>query len=404
MEEPPPKKQKEQPNVPQLRRQYLDKVKGLHLGGDRRYLQKMWNDLITDRAEGWSFAETMAFIQDQETAGDAKVSVLLSYHLSTNNVPWRHWFFLDFWDVARDFKYSPDNDKEIPFSWMKGMGKNYVDNKIPSQHHEDDAIFWKVRWRVYYMWMTMFERRCMKYFADFTLGASTLRHQRATRESVEIDTVAKKVTFTLDGSERNVAWLFGTVYKEHNPNAGRNFDWAAWDKKYGFVYKAWCAWNLFQAHAPDKRISDYQKMCGKAVINQQPRVGKHQYEVRAKRYEYNFPPEAVEAFMRSYVFTMVIRGTLTTHRTIHNAKPELYVGPFMLYEVYPDVCKEQQGGAPTMNLLDASKKLGYAIALVTDGKTHIHWPLLEQLPLCPRRIDKADPERRAIQFLGSHAK
>jgi len=61
-------------------------------------------------------------------------------------------------------------------------------------------------------------------------------------------------------------------------------------------------------------------------------------------------------------------------------------------------------GPLLQDVLEASEELGFVVVKPLDdeeGLVETIWPTLNRLPMCPRRIDRKDPEQRAVQFLGA---
>lgn len=371
-------------------------------GGGRGTAYKIWDAIILESQ--WTFRDTLDIISSMRTPEDATAAFWLSEYLANNDFPWKHWFFAEFGDVVRDLKIDP-HDAEIPYYWLRVARK-----KAASDPHPDDVLFTKVPWRSAYMWTAMFRRRCAKYYAEFYLRFQKKHYYRsgwndpeemtnfsAMRDSVELvetgDGVMtvnytdkwgrKKIVHNIDEEVADVARM--------GEGGGERLR-----QTYGIVARAWMMWQNVRRNATTRSDPDFFNELGKKVIRLQPNVGKDRAHVaKGDEFEYNFGPEDVDCFMRYYMVRMVVVGSIP--QTIDDWNPvELHTFRWaeLLYHV---------DGPILQDVLEASEALGFVVvkALDDEGLVETIWPQLNRLPLCPRRIDKRDPEKRAVQFLGA---
>jgi hypothetical protein len=371
---------------------YRIKMEQLRIGGDRRLVDVVIGKLLSESR--WSFKDTMDFIQSQSTTGDAKLSVLISDFLSRDNAQWKYWFFDEFRDVVVDLHLSWHNPR-IPYPWLELAITN-----AHLQRHQDDGLFINVPWRSCYMWTAMFRRRCAKYYADFYLSWEEVvsqtekdpayAHARDTvvikEDSVKVDVLFSQIWHE---SARSVDYLLSG--SEYASLAVRRYEDA-----YGIVAKAWISWKRMWNWTPHENLSRFiDPLTREKRILVDPNVGVDRFNVQQKRYSYNFTPQTVECFMRWYCDEMSLQGTFPISFEEEEQYP-LGVYTFDHDNLSPEIDAED---VRKRTIHGTSMALGF---LVIDPKTQEeHWPLLEQLPLCPRRNDTRDPEQRAVQFLGA---
>ena len=402
----PTKVRKHVMTVDELRASYKAKIVPIVVGGDRNLLGKVMHELIMESE--WRFMDVMYFIQDPVTAGDAKLSVLISDHLTRDNLQWRHWFFAEFPEIVRDLRLDP-RVEEIPYPWLQRSLQKL--RTSPGLRHEDDVLFLQVPWRSCYMWTAMFERRCRKYYADFCLHSTQRvfgpvgRTILDTVKLVEYEEGEKDVVYLPDPDDDPAEESIDSVYAalEHHVdvNAVHLYTMNGWDIVYGSVYKAWCAWRVFLlgARIRGRLYRNFGGEEGTYVIAKHPRAGSDRQPTRSDEgvYTYNFEPRTVESFIRWYCIQMVNNGRLATSQEEHDEHYEQFVGVYRAYDPFP----LSPGNLMTVRLSihDGSIRLGFLD--VDDVTQEEHWRYLEDLAMCPRRTHKGDPERRAVQFLGA---
>jgi hypothetical protein len=407
---PASKREKKKMTIDELRTSYTNKIQPVYRKYDRNVFLQIWRTLMLD--SNWTFKDALNFISG--AAGreqrDIVIAVALNDFIAHDDLPWKHWFFMEFPDIVRDLKMTWD-DPDIPYPWLR-KSWNRVRNNVAFQH-EDDPLFLDVIWRSCYMWTAMFRRQCAKYYAYFYIAREqnvqmVLELQsdidwKFVRESVVVDEV-DGYTEILVGKRKLGARKKPKEYDLDHEFAAREFvlfpehrqDWA---DAFSVIPKAWVAWRNFIRFAVSKKgaLEEYAKpwvnALGERRITQRSNVGKESGRDMEKLYAYNFTPQTVEAYIRWYCQQLMPSKNHAAE--LLNAQ---FLGPYKakLFDAVYDT--QTQMHIRTVYMEDGSALMGFLKYHSKTGEEM--WPLLDHLPLCPRRIKKKDPEKRAIQFLG----
>jgi hypothetical protein len=416
-------------SVADLRRAYLEKVEEhVHSGVDRNVMDRIWDNLIA--SSGWTFLDTMEFIQNSSSSsGDAKISVFLSEYMSRVNLPWKYWFFEEFPEQVKDMRMDWSNNN-IPYPWLQASIDRIVKDK--RLQHQDDALFIHVPWRSCYMWTRAFVRICHKYYADYSLrwedmsqrtnlkvrmiaGTGLGRRSKNVPRIPPLSEARKSVVFVQKGGhtyaevdtltpESNfrvmdrlpVEVLFARRYGPH-------IRWLEhWSTNTSIMLKAYMAfhtWIQELRSTEEEALRVQQEYHNKrpAFLNEWPNIGKDGEDVAQGRFEYNFTPATVDAFIRWYVTrTKTLRITI-----VFNSGGSTALGNDLVFSMSDEIVDPQpnMGGRLVRVTLEEGNVVHKFVEIDPETQKE-HWPLLEQLPLCPRRIDTQDPEQRAVQFLG----
>jgi hypothetical protein len=405
------KREKKKMTIDELRASYTSKIQPLFHTYDRNVFLQIWRLLIVE--SGWTFKDVLNFISGSGEGNDQRdifIAVALNDYIAHNDFPWKHWFFVEFPDIVRDLKMTWA-DPDIPYPWLRKSWER-VRNNVTFQH-EDDTLFVDVVWRSCYMWTAMFRRQCAKYYAHFyittrqrlarTNADKTTTDWAYARQSVTIDEVdgrteityaqediskKKVVVVTYDLDEKFGRWRFGIEEEREG-----------WADAYSVVAKAWVAWSDFwisarTGHGVEEYAQHWLTGQGERRFLHRSNVGKESGRDMEKMYTYNFTPQTVEAYIRWYCAQLVPATDTSIHllgggaHTVYQRK---------LFDSTYD--KQTQRHQLAYYIEDTSVMLGFLKYHAKTGEEQ--WPLLDRLPMCPRRIYKRDPEKRAVQFLGA---
>jgi len=407
------KRRKEKMTVAELRQSYREKIAPGIRTMDRNVLNQMWNTTIVHAK--WTFKDTLDIITSlNETQGDIVIAVMLSEYLASNNFPWKHWFFMEFGDVVRDLRME-QNDPKIPYPWLALAFKRNL--KKPELQHDDDALFVNVPWRSCYMWTAMFRRRCAKYYAEFHLRYRQRNRKNYTRTFDDPEEMtnfkAMRDSVFIEEAFDGIATVY-YVDKWGRKSVVHNIDEEFADtghvtrgashfrNTYGIVARTWMMWQFTHYGLKQTDAPEFFDNAGNKRILIQPNVGKDRAHVTAGEFQYNFTPQVVECFLRWYMNRMATVGTIppSIGDWTFADKDEFGLAE-ELYDIRERPFPRQRD---IRRVMDTSVDLGFLVRHKqppTGDKYILKWPLLKRLPLCPRRITKADPEKRAVQFLGA---
>lgn len=414
---PASKRKKKKMTVAELRESYTEKIRSVYPLYERNVFLIVWRTLIAD--SNWTFKDALNFISDSIATCEERyiaIAVAMNDFIAHDDLPWKHWFFMEFPDIVRDLKMTWD-DPDIPYPWLRESWNRVRNN--PEFQHKDDPLFLDVIWRSVYMWTAMFRRRCAKYYAEFYLryrqrmrpreariraydDPEEMRDFGAMRDSVMLHDTSDGIMTVKYVDAWGGKSVLHDVDDDFVKSCKARIEGHHLRKKYGIVARAWMMWQFVGLEATKIQDPDFFNELGKRVIRVQPNVGEDRAHVMADEFEYNFGPEHVEAFMRQYMERMSDVGSIPPIldddwesdddvdedwvRLLYDVKTRIYPFEDLVYHV-----------------LETSLTLGFAVIKTLNnnkGLMEVDWPTMNKLPMCPRRIKKTDPEKRAIQFLG----
>ena len=419
-------------SVNELRETYTNKVRQHARGVDQNIMDKIWSELIA--SSGWTFLDAMEFIQQSsqgagDAGGDAKIAVFLSVYLSHNNLPWKYWFFQEFPLIARQLNMDWRTDV-LPYPWLqKSIDRVHGNKRL---QHEDDVLFFAVPWRSCYMWTRMFVRMCDKYYADYTLrwddmhqrtnlkirmraGTNLGRRNSQMPRTPPLEEARKSVTFVQKGGRTYAEVDIFTAESKFATKQRMLVD-TLFSRRYGLkiawiekwldektamfrAYMAFRYWIREVRHTEEQALREEREYYTKhpAFLQEWPNVGNDGPDVANGKYEYNFTPTTVESFIRWYLGetrrSSLYVGVLTLQGGSEFA---LQMQTALLDEMYGEWPNE--GRLTQGHLHEGNVANGFVVIGPEIGQES--WWALEQLDVCPRRITNADPEKRAVQFLG----
>lgn len=382
---------------------------------------RMWLQLILD--SGWSFKDTMAFIQESLSASPA-VGVHLSIALSEINAIWKHWFFAEFPDFVRDLNLDPKN-RDIPFPWVTEALQNA---RRGMNAYSDDKLFELVPWRSCYMWTHAYRRLSGKYYADFFFKfASIMLASVKNPPFVLSDSDGRDSVVVSEENGKTKVEVFLLVIKNVGDKIsmetrmtsidealGMLTDKIQWEGEPSIVYKTWVlrqacmnAMTEVPKTGDQKQIRVANEVFRSMRTSQEghfyktiqfrtwPNVGKDRHLQQQGMFKYSFVPASVESFIVWILIQMVHLGKLPDVENPDShwkSLTELFASMDTLYlhEQKKLLTGSIEGGAKTRQLERYDPVL-----------KKFYWFYLEHFGLCPRRIDTRDPEQRAVQFLGN---
>ena len=368
----------------------------------------MWLQLI--KMSKWTFEDAMEFVTEAAARRESKIAAFLSASLASSNEIWKHWFFMQFPDFVRDLKLDPAV-ADAPFPWMY-KSRQYVLDNPDTMASPDDHLFEHVIWRSCFMWAYMFRRRCGKYYADFLISIEASKPEGElkedtgyrTRNDVKVKEYEGETQITIPLRRVDASSSPRYMYLRYTDM----FENTAWGKYTSIPIKTWAAWQRYLrvvfsrglertevrkiAMSKHYRISATKPKLGFLAFGVHPDVGKERYDVLSGKFGYNFGPHQVEAFVRWYLYEMAGR-----HWAPFTDDDEFTEWALMDEDVIFDTKKQRW---EKVTLLWGSIVRG--IVDWDEGDINgTQWSVLERLPLCPRRIDTRDPDKRAVQFLGA---
>lgn len=373
-------------------------------GAGRELPVEIANRIWLDGLAAISFDETMRLIANGVS------QFTLTQILSTHDSVWKRWIEREMPDFWRDLKLSHDQ-KEPPAHWlMVSRQRVLVDG---NNAHEDDVLFEQVPWRSFYMWLRMFRRQCGKYYGDMfmeyqQLTASDLWRSLSIPFDEEQWRSAIRVT-EQDGKTLVSLWLRNEEADQLEPIL-LTLDAIGSPGKYDAMSDA-IPYRLFMLYRKTVARMSFVDQGDPQVFapldltsgGKRPNVGIERGPEQHERYRYNYPPEAVECFVRWYV-SMMIRDRKEPVASKSNQED----APF--WDTDLEIVwlgREYALRTQHPSLLQASLTRGFLEEAVDDrGKKtgELYWSWLSMLPLCPRRIDVREMQRTGqrtwVQFLG----
>jgi hypothetical protein len=364
------------------------------------------NRIWLDGLGGISFDEAMRLIADGVS------QFTLTQILSTHDSVWKRWIEREMPDFWRDLHLSHDQH-DPPADWLMASRTRVLVDK--NNAHEDDVLFDRVPWRSFYMWLRMFRRQCGKYYGDMfmeyqQLIASDLWRSLDIPFDEEVWRSAIQVT-EQDGKTLVSLWLHNEESEQLEPilltldaiRSPGKFDGMSDAIPYRLfmLYRKTVARMAFLDPEKPEVFAPLDLTSG----GQRPNVGVERGPQHHERYRYNYPPEAVECFVRWYVSVLVAgEKEPVASKTNQEDSPfwdtDLEIvsshGMYFLRTQHP-------------SLLQANLTRGFMVEAVDDkgkGTGKLYWSWLSMLPLCPRRIDVREMQRTGqrtwVQFLGQH--
>lgn len=386
---------KETEKANRIREQYLQNGLAYRQTRSLDFLSLYWNEVLEDK-EKYTFEYTMEFFRPTNRFPPALLADL-SYFLSRNNGIWKSWFYKDFFVLRNDLMPKEFKDAHVP-DWIHLM----VVNLTQEHAHQDDALFVNVPWRRFYMWCRALRRSAAKYAIGMWLADRDItylpeeipkrkkeRVYRETRDKVfaSVTTLRKSDrAFTYlrpDGKTKQEVLTYFPFTMEHiSPTNVIESDHSI-SSSNSVVMLLWITYKYFSG-------IEYGRLF---PPNDDPPF---LYKVKPpaeKGYTYNFSAQHVACFMYWYVITMLDLGKFDMYIPNTNLK---YV-PSILRRG-KNIVKNGRIRTVDEHIVDIATKEGY---LVTEEDGKRRWPLLENLPLAPRRFGgKKDAKRRGVQFLG----
>jgi len=360
----------------------------------RDIFQKIWLDYLSEKK--FDFETTMEMFKPQQNV-EPYILGDLSTFLSMNNAIWKKWFFREFPRFAGDLGMAADPENAQVPRWVTYSMRN-IDNETA---HPDDPLFDKVPWRVFYMWCRMFRRFCAKYAVTMYLrlyfmdqrdqarrnendpiraGLRVGRIYDKERYAFETAQIAgrfdQSVALRLRGKDRPseifsveflVHQMLGMVHSPDLEDDSRNASSSV-------VFLLWLVYK------------NYTLQVFLGMVKQDKSFVERIQQSLEDEYTYNFNVKHVRCFMYWYVNRMIRTGQFDKY-------PE-QGGPD------PKALQVEIRYGEDVKYVKSFREMATETGCVTKENT---WPMLENLPLAPRRFTKEDIARGAgggVVFLG----
>lgn len=372
-----------------IREQYKRKGLTYRYTRERNIAWKYWNIILEDY--DYTFEFTMKYFLPEHQVPPSLLAEL-SYFLANDNAIWKKWFYRDFLGLIAEIMPGKREEAQVP-SWINMM----VVNLSRENAHRDDALFVNVPWRRFYMWCRAMCRSAEKYVIGMYLSHHDTKFLPGTLPKRNDSPVYKQAR------DKAFSDIFipskGHILFEHTDTNGqrvtKNYthvplsmresrsNYLSDSKKGSIIFVLWQTYRLFSTSTKKRYFPPNDDI---------PFLYKVSLPAEKEGYTYNFGIQHVVCFMYWYIVTMIDLGKFDKYKI---GDPN-YI---------PVVLTRQQkavrgSGTRYVNkyIVDIAKEEGY---LVIDEQGNKRWPLLENLPLAPRRFGgPKDEERRGVLFLG----